>query len=275
LLWSYLDAVWLKIARAKEHSDSLQQEARRKFAIEENCPRLSIKFDPDSGEYVLLVNQMPELGLFLDRCSLILGDVVHNLVSSLDRLAYRLAELHAGGTPKNPTSVLFPICDSAEAFAKAGRRRLVEVNPIHSAIIERLQPYNGINNSESAGIPFRPLSLLRDLASVDKHRLPIELTAFNIEMFVPIHIDFGDILFAGKRQQLIDRGVFVNPHPLKLGTEIVRAKFPMGQVEPDVEVAGYIIPQIALTEGWAVSDITSTIAAVTINIVREFEPVFQ
>jgi hypothetical protein len=267
-----LRGVWLKIERAKEHSDSLQSEVRETFAVESNRPRLGIKFEPDSSEYVLFVNQMPQLGPFLDRCSLILGDIVHNLRSALDRLSYRLAELHTGGKLKNTMNVMFPICDSPKDFGDARPRRLGEIDDAHIRIIERFQPYNGIDDSESLGICFRPLSLLRDLTNIDKHRLPIELT-ISPQAIDAEHIDAATLNILGVFQQL-DSGVIVPPQPAKDGAEIIRAKLPVGALEPHVEMAAYVIPQISLAEGWTVSDITKSIASVVINIVREFEPVF-
>jgi hypothetical protein len=264
---SELRGCWLKIERAKEHGDALHEEISKTLAIEHNRPRLGIKFDAKSGEHVLFVNQMPDLGAFIDRCSLILGDIVHNFTSALDRLAYRLA-LHAGASAKVLRQVQFSICDSAKAFAENGR--LNGIDSSHIAIIERFQPYSGLNRNNSFGIPFHPLTTLRDLTNTDKHRLPIELI-IPTNVLEAEHESFLDVHVAGTFQRLA-RGEFIGPFPLKLGTEIVRAKLPAGSLEADVDVAGYVIPQVALAEGHAVLDITAAIAAVVIKIVCEFEP---
>ena len=170
-----LDSCLLKIERAKEHRDALEKYERETFAVESNRPRLGIKFEPDTEDYVLFVNYMPDLNPFLDRYSLILGDAVHNLISALDRLAYQLALLHTGDNIQKPNSVQFPICDTTDKFERAKKRWLSEIAPDHVAIMERFQGYHRVDERHAIGPYFHPLSKLRDLVSLDKHRLPIEL----------------------------------------------------------------------------------------------------
>src|SRR5262245_46372286 len=123
-----LDACLLKVERAKEHRDALDAYIRDTFAIDANRPRLGVKSDPETGEQILYINYMPELDGFANRCSLILGDAVHNLRSALDRLAYQLAHRSTSGNIQKPKSIQFPICDTTGEFAGAKARYLSEVD---------------------------------------------------------------------------------------------------------------------------------------------------
>jgi hypothetical protein len=273
-----LDFCLLKIERAKEHRDALQQYVSDTFAIESNRPRCGIKFDPDTGDYILFVNYMPDLGDFLSRCSLILGDGVHNLISALNHLAFQLAILHTGGAPNKPSSIQFPICDTINAWNDAKVRRLGEVAPNHVAIIERFQGYHRIDEQVSVGLYFHPLSKLRDLDSANKHRLPIDLV-------IPTSgwgTSTGDTLpsliitIVGTLQEFFTPGhISGSTRPVaKLGTEVVRAKLPPGVVQPDMEMACYISPHIAIDGDRPAIHAFDKIATLVVKIVREFEPFF-
>jgi hypothetical protein len=64
------------------------------------------------------------------------------------------------------------------------------------------------------------------------------------------------------------------PKSVELGTEIARAKLPNGLLHQDVDMAGYVSPQISLPDGRSIGAVIDKIAAVVVKIVREFEPLF-
>jgi hypothetical protein len=266
-----LSGVWLKIERAQEHRDSLLEHIAKTNSIPENRPRLGVKFETDSGEYVLFVNHMPELSAFLSRASIILGDIVHNLISSLDRLAYQLALRHTCGKIAYPNRVQFPIADAPNRFAELRKRSLTEIDPVHVAIIERFQGYHRVGEV-SFGPYFHPLSKLRDLASADKHREPVELviptTAWSM----------GAGEFDTFRQGALERffklktiGDFA---PAELGAEVMRAILPSGAVQSQMDVEAYVPVDVAIGHYNPVVGAVDNIAAVVLQIVREFEPLF-
>jgi hypothetical protein len=269
-----LTGVWLKIERAKEHRDALQKHIAETFAIEANLPRLGVKFEPDSGEYVLFVDHMPDLSDFIERCAVVTGEVSYQLVSALDHLAYQLALIHTGGNIAKPKDVMFPFTEKREAWPQLQKRWLSEIDPAHAAVIERYQGYHRIDEQLAVGPYFHPLSLLREeLQATDKHRLLIDL-------FIPTtglqNFDWRvvlPIMLFGMTQNALD-GRSVEARPAKLGAEVMRAMLPPGAIQADMDVAGYITPTVAIAEGRSLIPVLDKIAAVVIKIVREFEPFF-
>ncbi len=217
-----LDPSLLKVKRAKEHRDALEKYERETFAVESNRPRLGIKLDPVTGDYVHFINYMPDLEGFLDRCSLILGDTLHNLRSALDRLAYQLALLKTGGNIRNPKSIQFPICDSVEAFDKAKRKWLREIARDHVVIMERFQGYHRVDGGQDPY--FHPLSKLRDLSIVDKHRLPIDLV-IPTSGIANASASTLAIFTMGVMEQVLGAGSY-KPRVAKLDAEVMRSNFP-------------------------------------------------
>jgi hypothetical protein len=93
--------------------------------------------------------------------SVLLGEIVYNLRSALDYLAFELARHDSGQIQENTQ---FPIDDTPEKFARSITTRLRGVSSAHVLLIEKLQPYTGCNWTE----------VLRDISNPDKHR---QLTA--------------------------------------------------------------------------------------------------
>jgi hypothetical protein len=57
----------------------------------------------------------------------------------------------------------------------------------------------------------------------------------------------------------------------ELGAEVMRAKFPDGLLDGEVEVAGYALPQIAFPDGRSAVAVVDKIEAVLVKLVRRFE----
>jgi hypothetical protein len=263
---------WLKIERSKDHRGSLQRYIVETIAADGNRPGIVAKFDNETGEYVLSVSHVPDLGNFIDRCSIVFGEAINSLFSAINYLAYRLAELDSGGNFRH-TRPQFPIADTPENFEELRKRFLVEISPEHVAILERYQGYHRGDIDYSCGLNFgfHPLSMLRDLASTDKHRMPIQLmtpTAILQGMtWSPFSVEILDLM-----RECV-RLCAVLPAPVKFGAEVCRVQFP-GKADPDMEVNGYFTPEVTLTQGQPIVHVVDRIAPVVVKIVREFEPVF-
>ena len=268
-----LDGCLLKVERAKEHRDALEMYERETFSVESNRPRLGIKLKPDKGDYVFFINYMPDLDDFLARSSLILGDAVHNLRSALDRLAYQLALLHTGENIQRPDSIQFPICDSIGAFSDAKDRRLREIAPDHVAIMERFQGYHRVDGGQAVGPYFHPLSKLRDLANVDKHRLPINLLIPMDSITSPASARIVEIFVMDVVGQVLKVGSF-KPPIAELGAEVMRFKLPSPPTQAEMGMAGYVSPNIAIEGENSAVVAVDKIAAMVVKVISEFEPVF-
>lgn len=98
--------------------------------------------------------------------SVLVGEIIHDLRSTLDHLAWGLSELNSGSAPYPlPNSwrrIQFPICDTAAEFSREASNRLWALAPADVAAIEALQPYSGGQGTR--------LRFLRDLSNIDKHR---------------------------------------------------------------------------------------------------------
>lgn len=161
---SPLEGVRLKVARAEEHLQTLDEENRAYF---EGRPyEIVHERDEERSRHVyrFRVRQTPPL-----RLSILMGDCLHELRSSLDYLAWQLV-LENGGTPTRQTS--FPIHKAEEAFREYKRSRRVPtgvaggVSDEAAALIETLQPYNRTDGPPEG----HPLWVLQDLNNIDKHR---------------------------------------------------------------------------------------------------------
>ena len=265
-----------KIERAKEHREALDKYERETFAVESNRPRLGIKFDPDTEEYVLFINRMPDLDDFLARCSLILGDAVHNLRTALDRLAYQLADLHTGGNIQRPKGVQFPICDAVGDFEKMKKNEkgpLGEIAQNHVAVIESFQGYHRIDSAQALGPYFHPLSKLRELDNADKHRLPIDLLIPTDSIVNPAWPPIIGIFAMGVVEQTLRTGLF-RPPAAELDAEVMRFKYPTRPPQAAMDMAGCVLPNLAIGGKHPAIGTIDEITALVDKIIREFEPVF-
>jgi hypothetical protein len=148
-----LNLIRAKVERAKQHLRDLEVAHDRFF--NSNPYRIEREYDSQTGHNIYRVFdiQTPpaEIGLLA-------GDVIHNLRSALDHLAYQLVQVN-GATHSKQTA--FPIWDSASDY-KAQRARRVK-GMAQSAIdaIDASEPYQG---GKGAG-----LWVLHYLDIADKH----------------------------------------------------------------------------------------------------------
>jgi hypothetical protein len=267
-----LRSAWAKVCRAEEHRQALESYIDETFAVEANLPRLGAKFDEETGEHVLYVNRMPDLTDFLSRARLILGDAVNNLRSALDHTAFQLALLNTHGHVRNERAVKFPITSSAERFAKESTKALAEVHPNHVAIIERCQPYQGVNGHVALESSFHPLAVLHSLSNMDKHRLlpTVFLPPSSLKGITGLGVV---ILLAPEPDRFVESLLAFEDQPLKTGAEASRIKLVDRLIQEEVDMAGHVVPQVSLTQGRPVVSVVQGMTAVVIKLIREFEQV--
>src|SRR5208283_3271512 len=160
---SRLVLVRIKIERAKKHFADLEAavvSSRGKYTtvvIRKNDLPMTGVFQMGPGNPPLYdVTQIP-----VDVISAA-GDIVHNLRSALDHLAYQLAEV---GTPgKEPSRrVEFPIAKDAATYKAEKARKVEGIRPEAVKVIDALQPYKGGCNGDA-------LWRIHELDNIDKHR---------------------------------------------------------------------------------------------------------
>lgn len=149
--------VVLKVKRAKEHSTELQRQLRS--FLDSNPYKVGCKHDSTSRKliyYVTSVDATP------DCLPLVAGDIIQNLMSALDHLAYQLVCRDTNDQPPNPNWIYFPIADDLQKYEakRAGKMQGASVDTL--AAIDALKPYKGGNDS---------LWSLYRLNNIEKHRL--------------------------------------------------------------------------------------------------------
>lgn len=261
-----LDGPLAKIARARDHIKGLQDAA--KTGVEDAAGHVVIE---DEGEWKV-VRMVLDKPLPIE-ISTILGDVIHNLRSSLDHLAWQLV-LASGSKPGKWTS--FPIYGNEADF----RRDVLERDPSRSpgplqgiegdspvlALVTELQPYNTPDPPQfepGMGPRTNSLFLVHKLSVIDKHR-HVHLCA----MQQPAEAPFMDRL-------AWDPGVLVESRTIGLmdgiedGTEIARLRF-SGGPEPQVRVERPLALETAFTiefsDGAAVSLGVGVISTLADNV---------
>lgn len=148
----------LKLDRAKEHLDALKVEVAA-FMNDAYVRTVELEADGREHSYRLYVRKkVPE------RWSLIFGDCLNNLRSSLDHLIFQLALTIQDPLPQNvERACAFPICSSQEQFDK--QRWHIKAAPTAAVeLVEDFQPYRAPEPEKD------PLRILEVLNNIDKHR---------------------------------------------------------------------------------------------------------
>ncbi len=159
----------LKLNRARDHMEVLRDELAAFNAGEPY--RIAHEPNADGSEHIFRAKVRKEPPPFL---SVVIGDALQNMRSTLEHLAWGLTPLRTQQTDER--SIGFPICTSRQAFEQTDRNSPSGYNTrtgMHKiwtmptkvrAAIQQLQPYKSRNPDE------HPLFLLNELARVDRHQ---------------------------------------------------------------------------------------------------------
>ena len=151
----------LKLDRAKHHLDDLKAE----IGAWEHSEPYSIVHEPDpdgTDQFLIRVRARP---IPQYPFSLIVGDLIHNLRSSLDHLVHALS-IRGGASQEVAHRTEFPIFKDHAEFKKRGRNKIMYLSETEQAIVESVQPYR--TGDEWA---FDHLWVLHSMSNIDKHRL--------------------------------------------------------------------------------------------------------
>ena len=202
----------VKLARAKRHYAEL--DAILKFFFSRNPYKVSARRNT-VGKLVYYVSEVTDVPVEL---SLVTGDVIQNLRSALDHLAYELWVKEANGRGRG-AKIYFPIDKDRTSYNKnkAGKTQGISARSV--AIIDSLTPYPGGNDA---------LWRIHTLNNRDKHRLLVTVgSSFQ-------SLDLGAYMMASMRKMpnmpeemrdnLPDLPLFLRPEdnlfPLTVGAEL-------------------------------------------------------
>ncbi len=157
-----LEPIHLKIARANEHLQSLEEELGRYYATypAEFVPDPEIYRDESGAQYVFgsIKVESPPPSL-----AIIMGDVLQNLRTALDYLVWELVCTNKEIPGKHNA---FPICRTQNDFmSQLGRNCLLGVHPDAIAEVARLQPY-----FDGSDVDKSFLWTLNEFTNINKHR---------------------------------------------------------------------------------------------------------
>ncbi len=273
-----------KVDWAKEHRDRLADHIRKLFAVESNYPSVRMEFDAHASAYVFKVSHLPTtLAPARERASLMIGDIVHGLRGALDYLAVRIFLHDSPGNrigSEAAQKIQFPIIRKAQDWPSVPNNVLQGVSGQHAGMIERFQPYNRLGLDEPIDTYVHPLEILNVISNADKHRCPplvmidvmgVQPTAAGKPVFEAIHRQVRSALAAGGGAGV--NGFLLSGKPIELGTEVSRITIPGAAPQPDVDMAGYVIPQIAFDDSKRnVVPVIDRIAEYVLQIIRDFEP---
>lgn len=175
-----LAGVRIKLARAEHHLGTLEKSINAFLAKD----FYSLRGEQRPRQFIFRVDRVdipdPRWGVYV-------GEVVYNLRSALDHLAYELAVLNLGDPlpAKVAETSAFPIFRSGPRFRRrnkngypargSGWEKVKGMERSARTAVERLQPYHRRKLPELVALRW-----LDDLCNIDKHRT-IHLTASQLE----------------------------------------------------------------------------------------------
>jgi hypothetical protein len=167
-----------KLYRAREHLRALRHEIDV-FLYREPYGAAH-EIDPENGDDIwrMEINSPPPM-----RLGVMVGDVVHNLRSCLDHLAWQLA-LMCTSSPRKTTE--FPIFRDArtgpchKGFDPDGAKKIRDLPGDAQKIIQSVQPYHGLTPLGDA------LWTLHRMAITDKHQIILAPLATSGVTIIPI-----------------------------------------------------------------------------------------
>jgi len=212
--------------------------------------------EAETGDLVYRVTVEPHAAEGLRDLSIIVGDAVHNLRSSLDLVAWQLVEAN-GGRPGDTTA--FPIWWSEAQFRGGGAGYLKGAHPDAIKTMRDLKPYKGGNAA---------LWRLHRLDATDKHRLLLVVGATHAETLYGFSIGgryFRVPIRPRSPTTLLENGAEVFRVP-----RIARNYF---ENQPDPEITLYVAlrePDAPL--GLNLRDTLNDLRRTTVDVIKSFAP---
>lgn len=204
-----MDQIKSKLNRAKELLEELQSAI---VEYHKSDPyQVKVKVDRETRRLIYYVSDVKEIP---EKIKLLVGDIIQNLRSSLDHLAYRLF-IVAGGSSASARHIYFPIAENEATFNSPDIQR--KTKGIAQAAVDRIhatKPYGGGNDV---------LWQIHELNNRDKHRLLLTAGASFGSMDIAAHMREGFKEFFEKTGVILP-SIFIEPaekkFPLGVGDEL-------------------------------------------------------
>lgn len=146
-----------KVERAKEHSRDLQLAVKHFFDTRPYV--VKTKDNTSTRQRIYYVAEVKPVPLLV---AAIAGDVLQDLRSALDYIAYRAVSVGLGMEPPKPWEVEYPIADDAAKYPDLRNRKVKGARQDAIDAIDATKPYKGGNDT---------VWRIHKLNNIDKHRL--------------------------------------------------------------------------------------------------------
>lgn len=232
-----LDGARAKLARAAESLLALERDATSYLSGTPPPIRLEMERRDGGRELSFVAYGEPQPPL---RFSVITGEIIHHLRSSLDHVIHSLL-VHRGVKPTIHHQ--FPICTTEKAFKEAiNRTRIKGVGPTAKKKIQSVQPFTTPHPDDTV------LHVVSEYNNIDKHRLLVVLGAV---------ADIGREITIGTDQAIAEsperkgKGVnivgFGEIGPKKVTREgIVVFSIRTAEAAPELTAEALLMPQLVL-----------------------------
>jgi hypothetical protein len=219
-----------KLQRAREHRLALANELEGFFT-----GGLGHRVSFDEEQSMFFVHALLEDDRAY-RWATLVGDIVHNLRSSLDHLVHQLV-IANGKEPASSNQ--FPICDTESGYDRevTQKKRLIGVATHDAARVRETQPFVRAGRYRGTAPPrIQPLAQLRDLSNRDKHRLLLPVRLLAREFRFAVDAEDAEYVETWTADDPIGHGDV-------LLTMRVRTTGPHPSWEPQLRIGGYLAIQ--------------------------------
>jgi len=262
-----VDQIRLKLKRAERHIQELEAAL---LAFKRNNPyKIGTKEDEKTRCLVYYITQAEEIPAAIP---LIAGDILQNLRTALDHLAWQLVP---AGDRNSQTA--FPISDDATKYSSDKLRKIDGMPKAAADGIDATKPYKGGNDA---------IWRLHRLNNIDKHRLLVTVGASFRSVNLGPHI-IGEMLKAGIAKHLgLKPGTTIpipnlhlrpkdNLFPLKVGSELF-IDLPGAEVNPKMNfLIDVAFGEPNVCEGEPVLETLKNMSSVVGGIVSDFIPLLS
>lgn len=275
-----------KLRWARKHRDNLEEHIQKTFESPETWAILRAELDPESGEHIFRIANVPDYSMLVEEVSLCVGDFVHGLRGALDHLAWQLANAHGPMSDADARRIYFPIHEDAAKFRN--NATIAFYDPRDWVQIEEYQPFKGQNGrSDSYSAAYiHQLAHLQELSNADKHRqLSIVLLTSSQFTTVPVEGGYPPWLVKNDGEWTMDVTKINKPNPyavspnfdhtsylVEVGAEVVRLRMTSEFAKQrTIDVAGTVTPSVAVAERRPIIPTLDRLAVFVQLILDEFE----
>lgn len=234
-----LDGCRAKLARAQETLDALEREATKYLSQDPPLFKLEKQHRNSGLEYAFVAYGDPNPSL---RFSVITGEIVHHMRSSLDHLVHALV-VHNREKPTFQHQ--FPICITEKTFKQACERGQIKwVGATAKKLIQSVQPFTSPAPDDTI------LFVVGQYDNADKHRLLVVVTAVaHLGNMITIGSDKVIAETAERKGKVPTIIGFGDSGPKKLSSDgVIVFSIHLAEPVPELTADASIIPQLALEQ---------------------------